>query len=270
MAYLTNVDIDARPDLLKNHRVLVSLGHDEYWSHAMRYGIQGELLNGLNVAFLGANACYRQIRFKSSPLGERRQVICYKDYLADPVYKKTPWLATGVSWAATPHQSPESQFVGAMYQNFGASGDMKIFDPGAFVFEGMHLRRGDIVPKVIGSEFDAFEPKICPANVQILAHSPTHGVAGFSDMTYYTTPRGGGVFDSGTADYVTSLWNGVGELPSRLSFGVTKAAEPLTKITLNLLRVFAHGPASRSTPSKQNWQSLYRPTAPVNLGIDQS
>jgi len=268
LAYLTNVDIDENPKLLANHRVLVSLGHDEYWSWQMRYGVQAALLKGLNVAFLGANACYRQIRFGRSSNGPRREVICYKDYLADPAYAQTPWLATGVSWATTPGQTPESQFIGAMYQDFGASGDLEVFDPSAFVFRSMDLKQGSKVRGVIGSEFDGFEPRICPDNVQILAHSSTHGVSGYSDMTYYTTPDGGGVFDSGTADFVTSMWNGAHQLASRLSFGVVLASDAVGKMTLNLLRVFANGPASLSTPSKSNWHSLYDASAPVNLGTD--
>jgi len=270
LAYMTNVDIDERPGLLAKHRVLVSLGHDEYWSWQMRYGVQGELLKGLNVAFLGANACYRQIRFGSSGLGPRREVICYKDYLADPVYRSTPWLATGVSWATTPDQTPESQFVGAMYQDFGATGDLRVYDPSAFVFREMHLNRHSRVRGVIGSEFDAFEPRICPENVQILAHSPTLGVSGYSDMTYYTTPLGGGVFDSGTADFVTAMWSGAGHLPGLLSFGVGPAASKIEAMTLNLLRVFAIGPAAISTPSKPNWQKIYQPLAPENLGTDRN
>ncbi len=268
LAYLTSVDIDARPELLAKHRVLVSLGHDEYWSWQMRNGVQAALLKGLNVAFLGANACYRQIRFATSSNGPRREVICYKDYLADPVFARTPWLATGVSWATTPDQTPESQFVGAMYQDFGASGDLEIYDPEAFVFASMNFKRGSKVRGVIGSEFDAFEPRICPDNVQILAHSKTRGVSGYADMTYYTTPRGGGVFDSGTADFVTAMWNGTDQLSSRLSFGVVPASPAIGSMTLNLLRVFTGGPAAQSTPSKSNWRSLYSATAPVNLGSD--
>ncbi len=270
LAYLTNVDIDRDPAQLAKHRVLVSLGHDEYWSWQMRYGVQDALLRGLNVAFLGANACYRQIRFGASSTGPRREVICYKDYLADPAYARTPWLATGVSWATTPGQTPESRFIGAMYQDFGASGDLEIYDPGAFVFESMDLRRGSRFRGVIGSEFDAFEPRICPDNVQILAHSPTRGVPGHSDMTYYSTPGGGGVFDSGTADFVTAMWNGADRLSGRLSFGVVPASVALGTMTLNLLRVFANGPAARSTPSKPNWRSLYSAFAPVNLGSDRT
>ncbi len=268
ITYLTNVDLDIDAARLRHHRVLVSLGHDEYWSWGMRYGAQSALLAGLNIAFLGANACYRQIRFASSALGTRREVICYKDYLADPIFPTRPWLATGISWASTPHQSAESLFTGAMYQNFGASGELRVFDPNAFVFAGMHLTKGATLGKIVGSEFDAFEPAICPKNVQILAHSKTSGVVGYADMTYYTTPNGGGVFDSGTADFVTALWDGGSTLDQRLSFGTIPSATALAAVVENLLRVFANGPAARTHPSAANWRSIYSMNAPVNLGVD--
>lgn len=270
VTYLTNVDVDTNPARLSNHRVLVSLGHDEYWSWAMRYGVQDATLKGLNVAFMGANSCYRQIRYAASALGERRQVICYKDYTEDPIHTTKPWLATGVSWATTPHQRPESYLVGAMYQGYGASGDMVIYDPSSFLFAGMDIAKSEKIKNVIGSEYDAYEPSICPSNVQILAHSPTKGVNGHSDMTYYTTPTGGGIFDSGTADFVTSLWDGSGTLDGKLSFGIAPAETALSAMMLNLLRVFASGPAGLSHPSLPNWQAIYSKKAPVVLGRDVS
>jgi hypothetical protein len=43
--------------------------------------------HGVNVAFLGANACFRRIRLQTSPLGPGREVVCYKtSYPLDPMY----------------------------------------------------------------------------------------------------------------------------------------------------------------------------------------
>ena len=38
VTYWSDLDFAANPDLLKRHRMLVSLGHDEYWSHSMLDG----------------------------------------------------------------------------------------------------------------------------------------------------------------------------------------------------------------------------------------
>ena len=36
VSYWTDVDLHRSPALLLNHRALLTLGHDEYWSTAMR------------------------------------------------------------------------------------------------------------------------------------------------------------------------------------------------------------------------------------------
>ena len=69
VSYWTDLDLHEQPQLLANHRCLVSLGHDEYWSADMRYGVQAAVDAGLNFAVLGANCCYRHIRLEPSPLG---------------------------------------------------------------------------------------------------------------------------------------------------------------------------------------------------------
>ena len=65
VTYWTDVDLHERPDLLANHRCLFSLGHDEYWSTPMREAAATAIDRGVNLAFLGANACYRQIRLRA-------------------------------------------------------------------------------------------------------------------------------------------------------------------------------------------------------------
>ena len=40
---------------------------------------------GVNLAFLGANACYRQIRLQPTSVGPNRLQVCYKDATEDPI-----------------------------------------------------------------------------------------------------------------------------------------------------------------------------------------
>ncbi|HUY65014.1 MAG TPA: N,N-dimethylformamidase beta subunit family domain-containing protein, partial [Acidimicrobiales bacterium] len=68
VAYVTDLDVHRNPSALLRHRCLLSLGHDEYWSLEMRDGVARARDAGLNVAFLGANACYRPIRMAASPM----------------------------------------------------------------------------------------------------------------------------------------------------------------------------------------------------------
>ena len=260
LAYWTDLDLHENPQRLSAHRCLLSLGHDEYWSANMRDGALIGLAAGANLAFLGANACYRHIRFEPSPLGVNRRQICYKDGTEDPYYGVDNSLAT-FDWNAGPDPRPESQLIGSMYQSFEGSGDIIVVDPAAWVYREAGLRDGAHIPKVIGSEFDGYAPALPgPSNVEVLSHTPTSSIngPGYSDMTWYTVRGGGGVFASGTASFVSKLWNNTGPLPTAYAFRpIAGVTEPLTQITLNLLAVLGDGPASRSFPSSANWESFY-------------
>ena len=119
LTYWTDVDLHANPALLANHRCLFSMGHDEYWSTPIRDGVATAVDNGLNVAFLGANACYRQIRMQPTSVGPNRLQVCYKDATEDPMASQNPALTT-VNWDQAPVDNPESSLIGSMYQSVGA------------------------------------------------------------------------------------------------------------------------------------------------------
>src|SRR5207248_199419 len=71
VTYWTDIDLHERAQLLSRHRALLSLGHDEYWSRAMRTGAEQARDRGLNIAFLGANAIFRHIRLEASHPGPK-------------------------------------------------------------------------------------------------------------------------------------------------------------------------------------------------------
>lgn len=63
--YSTSIDLHRAPDTLHQYDLFLSAGHDEYWSAEMRVGLERFREHGGNVAFFGANSCYRRIRFTS-------------------------------------------------------------------------------------------------------------------------------------------------------------------------------------------------------------
>lgn len=261
LAYWTDVDLHEHPERLLRHKALISLGHDEYWSQEMREGALVALHSGVNFGFLGANACYRHIRFEASPTGASRRQICYKDGTEDPLYGKDNAAVTW-NWNIGPDPRPESVLTGDMYQSYLGSGPMVVADPRAWVFKGTDVAKGTRFADVVGSEFDGYVPALPgPRNLDVLCHSATHSAsgAGYSDMTWFTALGGGGVFASGTASYITKLWDNKGPLPaSSWALGpVAGVTEPLTQVTLNVLAVLGEEPASRSFASSGNWESFY-------------
>jgi hypothetical protein len=245
VSYTTDVDFHRRPELALQHRALLSLGHDEYWSKPMRDGAEHARDNGVNLAFLGANAAYRQIRFEPSPLGPDRHQVCYKSPSEDPMRKIDPSLVT-VNWRDAPVNRAENAMIGQQYECNPVRADMVITDASAWVFENTGLSAGEHLATVIGPEYDRYFPdRHAPPNVQILAHSPVKcgGRSSYSDMTYYSAPSGAGVFATGTIWWITKL-----QAPGLGS----PYDQRVIDITLNVLRAFGEGPAGRRYPSQPN------------------
>ncbi len=253
VTYWTDVDLHERPELLGNHRALISLGHDEYWSTAMRDGALAARAEGVNLAFLGANAMFRHIRLQASPLGPDREEVAYKDAVEDPMSGVNDAEVT-VNWRQQPLDWPETELLGEMYECNPVRDDMLVVDPPVWLFGKTGVKDGDRVPNLVGSEYDrVMSNEPTPASLQILAHSPVdcHGWQSHSDMTYYTASSGAGVFDSGSSVWTTAI----GE-----SCVLTGRCGPISKVvmrvTVNLLRAFAAGPAGVRHPSEPNTEAL--------------
>ena len=258
VSYWTDVDLHERPEVLPNHRMLVSLGHDEYWSLAMRDNAQAALGQGLNIAFLGANACYRQIRLEPSPLGPDRHVVCYKSAAEDPMTGRDNAQVT-VNWSQPPVSNPESTLTGATYQDIDADADMVITDPTSWVMAGTGLVAGQRLPRAVQGEFDRYVPgPSAPADADIVAHSPIPNRHGnFSDVTWFTVEGGGGVFDSGNASWVGQLANAPLIPPNVLQAPVPGVTEHLQRIMLNVYSVLGRAPASITHPSTGTWRAVH-------------
>jgi hypothetical protein len=258
VAYTTNVDVHEDPGLLQRHAAALSMGHDEYYSMAMRQAMVDARDHGVNLAFFGANAMYRHIRFESSSLGADRRVICYKS-TGDPLTGINNADVT-VDWRDPPTRQPEAPIIGNYYQCNPVKADMVVADASNWLIAGTGLTNGQKLSEVVGAEYDRYSPAAgSPNNLQVIMHSPLtcHGLRDYSDATYYTAPSGAGVFASGTSAWVARLDE------SCAASGCAGAS--LVKITQNLLAAFGMGPAGRAHPSTANAVAISegaRPGAP--------
>jgi hypothetical protein len=258
LTYWTDVDLHARPELLMNHRCLFSLGHDEYWSQPMRQGAAQANANGVNLAFLGANACYRQIRVEPSSVGPNRLQVCYKSASEDPLTRESPELTT-VNWGQAPVNQPESTLIGSMYQSVGAKADTIVTDASSWFFDGCNLADGHAFPQTILGEYDRYVPSFPgPRNADVLAHSAVPGQSNWSDITYFTAPgNGGGVLASGSASFVGQL-STTGTIPPIVVPGpIPGVSDVLNRAMENLYGRFGLGPASSYGSSGGSWSAVY-------------
>jgi hypothetical protein len=59
--YCTDWDLHTNPDLVAPYRLLVSVGHDEYWSAEMRDQVESFIGNGGNVAWFAGNTAFWRV-----------------------------------------------------------------------------------------------------------------------------------------------------------------------------------------------------------------
>jgi hypothetical protein len=254
LAYTTSMDIAADPHLLDGASALFSLGHDEYWSPPERANVTAARNAGVNLAFLGANCCFRRTRLASSSLGERRQVICYKtSYLQDPMYGKDNALVTS-DWREPPNPDPESSMIGTLYESNPVDADYVVASPSSWLFAGTGVQRGTKFTGLVGIEYDRVNPG-APVErpIEVLSHSPLtcRGVNSYADSAYYTHKSGAGVFNTGTMRWVASM------AKPYPPFGLNShTAHFVTKVTKNVLHGFADGPAAAKHPAHDNLAAM--------------
>jgi hypothetical protein len=82
--YAVNSDLEFRPELLAPYKLVLSVGHDEYWSGPMRDNLEAFIAKGGNVAFFSGNSVCWQVRSED----KGRALACYKqNYFMDPVFQ---------------------------------------------------------------------------------------------------------------------------------------------------------------------------------------
>ncbi|MFD7030764.1 N,N-dimethylformamidase beta subunit family domain-containing protein [Streptomyces sp. NPDC059917] len=259
LAYTTTTDVAREKRLLEGAATVVSLGHDEYWSPEQRAHITAARDAGSNVAILGANCCYRRIRLEASDLGQDRTVVCYKtSYEQDPGFKRGH--PATVDFRTAPGADPESSLLGVIYDGYPVDAPYVVTNPGHWLFEGTGVRATDRFPHLVGVEYDKVNTGFpTPRPIEILAHSPVvcEGRPSHQDTAYYTTPSGAGVFATGTMRWVEAL-DATGDGRGGANHGLDARAGALTtRVTENVLRAFAAGPAGRTRPAQDNVKAVY-------------
>jgi hypothetical protein len=263
LAYETNMDLAGDARLLDGASALISPGHDEYWSPPERANVTAARDAGVNLAFLGANAMFRRTRLARTRLGARRLVICYKtSYLQDPMYGVRNDLVTS-DWREPPHPDPESSVTGTLYESNPTSAAFVVTSPDAWMFHGTGVQRGTSFAGLVGIEYDRVNPgSPVERPIEVLAHSPLtcRGVNSYSDAAYYTH-GGAGVFNTGTMRWVRSFSGNIG-------YGINQRTARFTRrVTANVLRAFADGPAAAKFPARDNLRAIHEwPGDPIAAG----
>lgn len=273
VSYSTGVDTDRRGSLILNHKLFLSVGHDEYWSGPQRANVEAARDAGVHLAFFSGNEMFWKTRWENSIDGTGtayRTLVCYKETHNFP---NNPDPADPPTWTGTwrdPRNSPpadggrpENAVLGPLFMvNAGATTSIKV--PAA---DGkMRLwRNTDIATQApggtvtlpsgtLGYEWDTDEDN--GSRHAGLVRMSTTIVNGAPVLTDW-----GSTFGSGTANHALSLYRassgalvfGAGTvqwswgLDSNHDRGSTAADSRMQQATVNLFADMGIQPATPQT-----------------------
>ena len=193
--FAVNSDLEFHPEVLDGQRLMLSIGHDEYWSSGMRDRADAFVEAGGSWAILSGNSCFWQVRYED----DGRTMVCYKGQAEarDPVAGTADHRFLTSMWPLPSVGRPEAQTTGLSFTRGGyarvgnatprSSGGYTIHRPDHPVFAGTDLRYGDVLgasSRIVGYEVDGCELTMVngdpvptyadntPAGLEVLATAP--------------------------------------------------------------------------------------------------
>ncbi|AXE66461.1 hypothetical protein BBF93_14315 [Hyphomonas sp. CACIAM 19H1] len=156
-------DLHDDPGALDGYQLMLSVGHDEYWSWEMRDCVENFIAAGGNVAFFSGNTAFWQVRFDDA-----FRMTTYKGrWRDDPLLGSDREARVTGLWSNPITGRPENHMTGLSFvaggyaRIAGASpagqGGYAIYRPEHWIFTGTGLRYGDLLGResvLIGYEVD--------------------------------------------------------------------------------------------------------------------
>ncbi|HEX5495759.1 MAG TPA: DUF4082 domain-containing protein [Mycobacteriales bacterium] len=218
ISYESGVDSDRFGSLIGQHRVFLSVGHDEYWSAGQRSAVEAARAAGVNLAFFSGNEMFWKTRWLPSTdtsATAYRTMVCYKetrfDAKIDPTSTWTgSWRDTRFA-AQSDGNQPENALIGQMFLVNGYRSDAMTV-PAAY--GKMRLWRdtplasmpaGDVYsfqPGTLGYEWDSqFDNGLQPPGVAALSSTTVDIPTGA-----YILRNEGDDYSPGTATHTLTLY----------------------------------------------------------------
>jgi len=200
---VTNADLEDHPDLLTDptcgRKLFLSVGHDEYWSSAMRDTVEAFIAGGGNACFFSGNTSFWQVRHEDpTPEGPAASMVGYKGFFKkDPVWDTDRVAELTSMWSDHAIERPENHLTGVSFARGGyhrigkvvsnGAGGYTVHRPGHWIFDGTGVGYGDLLGAdavVVGYECDGcaftYDDGLpvptgedgTPANFEILGTAP--------------------------------------------------------------------------------------------------
>jgi hypothetical protein len=164
-----NADLEDHPRLLDRYRLLLSVGHDEYWSGPMRDTVEAFIARGGNVAFFSGNTAFWQVRMEDRDEdGTATRMVGFKgQFKDDPVFGTDRQSELTSIWSDHLIGRPENHMTGVSFSRGGyhrigkrvtsGAGGYTIHRDDHWIFEGTGITYGDVLgasATIVGYECD--------------------------------------------------------------------------------------------------------------------
>ncbi|WP_187262739.1 N,N-dimethylformamidase beta subunit family domain-containing protein [Pontibacter beigongshangensis] len=149
--YINDQDLDI-PGILAGAKVVLIIGHSEYWSRRGRRQLDEFIDKGGHCMILSGNTMWWQVRYST----DGTKLICYKekpDPIAADSLKSTFWNNPVLHYPLTPSIGADFSRAGYGRKSCKGFGGYKILKPDSPVFQGLLLKEGDVL-QVSTKEYD--------------------------------------------------------------------------------------------------------------------
>jgi sugar lactone lactonase YvrE len=254
VTYGTGAEFARFEDALVGIGMVVGGGHDEYWTLSQREQLDRALAEGrASLAYLGANGGYWRVRLEPAPDGRPlRRVACFKN---DPHLDPQP--GSTARFRDEPDARPENALFGSWYRGYQVGGvPLVVADAASWTLEGTGLANGDVLPGLLGYEFDVVgDNGLTPPGTHVVMDSPTittTGLAATSQLVERVLGSGRVVFSAGSIYFPLALSPDPGLRDDRIARMVLNVVE----------RGLSHRRAARALPPAGS----SRPRPPAIVG----
>ncbi|MEA2373534.1 MAG: hypothetical protein QOH12_3928, partial [Solirubrobacteraceae bacterium] len=229
VAYTTDLDTHREPWSLTGHRLIMTSGHDEYWTREMRDAFDQTAVDGTNLACMGANTAYWQARLED----EERTLVEYRWRAQDPEPDRA--LKTELFRDLLPPR-PECLLWGVQYQNGMTPAGLPPRDyelnaeaTGDRWLAGTGFEHPAILRDLVGYEWDAIQRGCEPSEATVFFHYEDHERS-HADAVRHRLASGSTVFAAGSLQWSWGLddWGHPGHADERLQRFMRNALEDLT------------------------------------------
>ncbi|MBV9379485.1 MAG: DUF4082 domain-containing protein, partial [Streptosporangiaceae bacterium] len=246
VSYTSGADMSqpGAASIIEQHKIFLSVGHDEYWSGQQRANVQAARDAGVNLAFFSGNEVFWKTRFAPSIDGSNtanRTLVTYKethyDAPTDPQDSPT-WTGSWMDPRFSPPAdggNPQNALTGQLFDVNSGTTDISV----PAQYSKLRFWRNTRVASLssgqsatldqgvgtLGYEWDVdADNGFRPAGLIDMSSTTSSGAEVFTDygsntqlnstathhLTLYRAPSGALVFGAGTVQWAWGLDNGAG------------------------------------------------------------